>query len=72
MHLSFKMVLEYFLNIEIDIHGIMKNEYPGDIPQHKYISPIKWITTKDLLNGLNYCLSRFHLSLLHFCFLPSV
>lgn len=31
-HLSIKMVREYFLKIEIDIHGMMKNWYPGDIP----------------------------------------
>lgn len=64
------MVGEYFLSIEIDICEIMKNRYPGDIPQHKYISPLTLITTKYSLNNLNYYLSQFHFSLIHSVFLP--
>lgn len=35
------MVRKYFLEIEIDIHRIMKNEHQGCISQHKYDSPYK-------------------------------
>lgn len=49
MYLSFKMVREYFLNIKIGIHGIMKNDYLGDTPQHKYVSPITLLTIKYFL-----------------------
>lgn len=72
MHLSFKMVREYFLEIEIDIHGIMKNGYPGDFPQHKYVSPVTLLMTKPRWNDWNYYLSQFHLNQIHFCFPPSI
>lgn len=62
------MVRGYFLKIEIDIHRIMKNGYPGDIPLHKYVSPITLTATKHLLNDLNYYLSLFHLNQIDCCF----